>query len=35
MMVLNVDTDVSDAILEEVGKVPGILNAKLVTLLKS
>ncbi|MEL7663091.1 MAG: phosphoglycerate dehydrogenase [Methanosarcina mazei] len=32
MMVLNVDTDVSDAILDEVRQVPGILNAKLVTL---
>lgn len=31
-MVLNVDTDVSDAILDEVRQVPGILNAKLVTL---
>jgi D-3-phosphoglycerate dehydrogenase len=27
-----VDTDVSDAILEEVRQVPGIINAKLVTL---
>jgi D-3-phosphoglycerate dehydrogenase len=35
MMVLNVDSDVSDAILDEVSQVPGILNAKLVTLLKS
>ena len=35
MMVLNVDSDVSDAIIEKVSKVPGILNAKLVTLVKA
>ncbi|MDI9394707.1 MAG: phosphoglycerate dehydrogenase [Euryarchaeota archaeon] len=35
MMVLNVDSYVSDAILDEVGQVPGILSAKLVTLLTS
>ncbi|HII81543.1 MAG TPA: phosphoglycerate dehydrogenase, partial [Methanosarcina sp.] len=35
MMVLNVDSDVSDAILDEVSQVPGILSAKLVTLLTS
>ncbi|WP_292388294.1 phosphoglycerate dehydrogenase [Methanosarcina sp. UBA5] len=32
MMVLNVDSEVSDPILEEVRKVDGILDAKLVTL---
>ncbi|MGB9929606.1 MAG: phosphoglycerate dehydrogenase [Methanosarcina sp.] len=32
MMVLNVDSEVSDPILDEVRKVPGILDAKLVTL---
>jgi len=32
MMVLNVDSDVSDPILDEVRKVPGIIDAKLVTL---
>ncbi|RXA21418.1 phosphoglycerate dehydrogenase [Methanosarcina sp. MSH10X1] len=32
MMVLNVDTEVSDPILEEVRKVDGILDARLVTL---
>lgn len=32
MMVLNVDAEVSDPILEEVRKVDGILDAKLVTL---
>ena len=32
MMVLNVDSEVSAPILEEVRSVPGILNAKLVTL---
>jgi len=31
-MVLNIDSDVSDPILEEVRKVDGILDAKLVTL---
>lgn len=35
MMVLNVDSNVSDAILDEVSQVPGILSAKLVTLLNS
>ena len=32
MMVLNVDSEVSAPILEEVRSIPGILNAKLVTL---
>ena len=32
MMVLNVDSEVSDSILNEVRKVDGILDAKLVTL---
>jgi len=32
MMVLNVDSEVSAPILEEVRSVPGILNAKIVTL---
>jgi len=32
MMVLNVGSEVSDPILDEVRKVDGILDAKLVTL---
>jgi D-3-phosphoglycerate dehydrogenase len=32
MMVLNVDSEISAPILEEVRTVPGIINAKLVTL---
>jgi D-3-phosphoglycerate dehydrogenase len=32
MMVLNVDSEISTPILEEVRTVPGIINAKLVTL---